>query len=88
MSTRINGFTTLSSDYCTSLEQDAKPKYKIDDDKFREEWKSEFLELADDFCISRKIANKIIRFVVDTSKPQDKGENLYIRAMNKMYDLI
>jgi len=85
----MNGFTTLSSDYCMALDLEEKSSsIQRKANVFDDGWKNDFINLAKDFDIKPLVIAKIIHSVIASAKPSDKDENLYTRAMNKLYDII
>ena len=85
----MNGFATLSSDYCTALDlEEMSSSRQRKNNMFDDGWKNDFISLAEDFDLKPMMIAKIIKSVIDSAKPSDKDENLYTRAMNKLYDLI
>ena len=88
---RFYSCVTTSSNYAVSpfrhyryTEEYVPPKNA----PYTEKWQNEFYFLAKDFEISIKKITDIIYEVASAAKPTDTDNKLYIRATNKMYDLI
>lgn len=88
---RFERSASLTSDYVTPLSaknnyvHKYKPRKK---DLFKDRWQNDFYFIAKDFGFEPKTIIDIIYDVITSAKPDDKIENLYIRSMNKLYDMI
>lgn len=90
----INSFTLygigLASDY--ALPQYKGYRYKKYKPKptepYTEKWQNDFYFLAKDFCFETDVIADIIYEIMKRSKPNDTNDALYIRAMNKMLDIL
>lgn len=80
---------SFASDYALSPYKDHHTVYKPKpNDPYTEKWQNDFYFLARDFCFDPNVIADIIYEIVKRSKPNDTNDALYIRAMNKMLDIL